>query len=136
MIFIDTGYLVAMLRPTDELHHRALTWSAAIQEKCLLTEYVLWEVMNQLSSPGERVFAHRMLAAIRADDSCEVVYASQEIFEAGVQLHQKRPDKAWSLTDCVSFHIMGQRGIIKALAYDHHFEQAGFDPLLRRDPHP
>ena len=29
---------------------------------------------------------------------------------------------------------MADRGITQALAYDHHFEQAGFEPLLRRDP--
>ena len=134
MIFIDTGYLIAILRPTDELHRRALAWSTSITEKCILTEQVLWETVNQLSSPSERGLAHQMLAAITADDSCEIIHASPELFEAGVQLHLQRPDKAWSLTDCISFHVMQQRGISRALAFDRHFEQAGFEPLLRRDP--
>jgi predicted nucleic acid-binding protein len=29
---------------------------------------------------------------------------------------------------------MGQQSIQRALAYDHHFEQAGFEALLRQDP--
>jgi predicted nucleic acid-binding protein len=29
---------------------------------------------------------------------------------------------------------MSERNVTLALAYDHHFEQAGFDPLLRREP--
>jgi hypothetical protein len=29
---------------------------------------------------------------------------------------------------------MGERGIQRASAYDHHFEQAGFEALLRKDP--
>jgi predicted nucleic acid-binding protein len=29
---------------------------------------------------------------------------------------------------------MRQQGILKALTHDHHFEQAGFEALLRRDP--
>jgi uncharacterized protein len=43
-------------------------------------------------------------------------------------------DKSWSLTDCISFAVMNDRGITRAMAYDHHFEQAGFEALLRRDP--
>jgi len=29
---------------------------------------------------------------------------------------------------------MQQRNIRRALTYDHHFEQAGYEALLRRDP--
>lgn len=49
-------------------------------------------------------------------------------------MHRERPDKEWSLTDCISFALMGERRIQRALAYDHHFEQAGFEALLRKDP--
>jgi predicted nucleic acid-binding protein len=134
MIFIDTGYLIAVLRTTDELHRRALAWSEALHDRLIVSEHVLWEAVNELSAPLDRPAAHQMLAEIKADSSCEVVWASPELFEAGARLHEQRPDKAWSLTDCISFHIMREREISRALAYDHHFQQAGFDPLLRRDP--
>jgi predicted nucleic acid-binding protein len=42
-----------------------------------------------------------------------------------------RPDKEWSLTDCISFVVMNERGITDALTSDHHFEQAGFQILLK-----
>jgi predicted nucleic acid-binding protein len=29
---------------------------------------------------------------------------------------------------------MQERNVTRALAYDHHFEQAGFEALLRREP--
>jgi predicted nucleic acid-binding protein len=45
--------------------------------------------------------------------------------------YQTRPDKSWSLTDCSSFLIMESEGIEAALTYDRHFEQAGFQALLR-----
>jgi hypothetical protein len=38
-----------------------------------------------------------------------------------------RPDKEWSLTDCISFVAMNERNITDALTSDHHFEQAGFE---------
>jgi predicted nucleic acid-binding protein len=44
--------------------------------------------------------------------------------------YESRPDKAWSLTDCISFVVMNQHGLTEALTGDHHFEQAGFTALL------
>jgi uncharacterized protein len=42
-----------------------------------------------------------------------------------------RPDKDWSLTDCVSFVVLTQNQLVEALTADQHFEQAGFKALLR-----
>jgi uncharacterized protein len=38
--------------------------------------------------------------------------------------------KEWSLTDCISFVVMKERGLTDALTPDRHFEQAGFKILL------
>jgi len=57
--------------------------------------------------------------------------ASQELFERGLNLYRQRPDKDWSLTDCISFVVMREHGVTKALTADRHFEQAGFAILLR-----
>jgi predicted nucleic acid-binding protein len=46
-------------------------------------------------------------------------------------LYHLRPDKQWSLTDCISFLVMSEEGITEALTADHHFEQAGFVALLK-----
>jgi len=46
-------------------------------------------------------------------------------------LFARRQDKHWSLTDCISFVVMRQRGLTHALAADHHFHQAGFNVLLK-----
>jgi predicted nucleic acid-binding protein len=43
----------------------------------------------------------------------------------------RRPDKEWSLTDCILFVVMEQRGLREALTGDHHFEPAGFVALLQ-----
>lgn len=48
-----------------------------------------------------------------------------------MQLYTQRPDKDWSLTDCISFVVMKQHGLTEALTADRHFEQAGFKALLR-----
>jgi predicted nucleic acid-binding protein len=62
----------------------------------------------------------------------DIVPGSHERFQAGLVLFSSRPDKNWSLTDCISFALMKAYGIEEALACDHHFEQAGFRVLLTR----
>ena len=49
----------------------------------------------------------------------------------GIALYAERPDKDWSLTDCISFVVMREMDISEALTGDRHFEQAGFTVLLR-----
>jgi predicted nucleic acid-binding protein len=53
------------------------------------------------------------------------------VFERGVDLYNDRPDKEWSLTDCISILVMEENGITEALTGDHYLEQAGFIALLK-----
>jgi hypothetical protein len=48
-----------------------------------------------------------------------------------VDFFEQRQDKDWSLTDCLSFVVMQDEGITRALTGDRHFEQAGFIVLLK-----
>ncbi len=134
MIFLDTGYFVALFSPNDELHERAVAWSSQVREPMLVTEYVLWECVNAFSQPKHRASAHALVEHVQRDPACELVPATPDLFAVGLRLHRSRPDKEWSLTDCVSFHLMRARGVTRALAYDFHFQQAGFAALLRCDP--
>jgi len=134
MILADAGYFIALMNPQDGLHARATAWSAAVRDRLLVTEYALWECANYFSTPGSRARAAGLASRVRGTPTCEFVPANLALLDAGLALHKDRPDKAWSLTDCISFVLMEQRGIKQALAYDRHFEQAGFEALLRRDP--
>ena len=71
---------------------------------------------------------------IRDDPDYNWIDADPAIFAAGLDLHRRSADKDWSLTDCISFVLMRGRKIQRVLSHDHHFIQAGFDALLRRDP--
>jgi predicted nucleic acid-binding protein len=55
-----------------------------------------------------------------------IVGPEPETFTQGIELYRNRPDKNWSLTDCISFVVMKREGITEALTGDRHFEQAGF----------
>jgi predicted nucleic acid-binding protein len=46
-------------------------------------------------------------------------------------LYAARPDKGYSLTDCISMQTMRKEGLTEALTNDRHFEQEGFRVLFR-----
>jgi uncharacterized protein len=48
-----------------------------------------------------------------------------------IALLNPRDVPEWSLTDCISFAAMRVCGLEEALTGDHHFDQAGFQLLLR-----
>lgn len=134
MILLDAGYLVALVKPRDSLHLRARAWAAVLDEPVVATEFVLCEVVDALSRPADRFKAHALINRLRDDPACTLIPVSSNLLQAGLELHGNRPDKEWSLTDCISFVVMQEQGIRRALAYDEHFEQAGFEALLRREP--
>jgi predicted nucleic acid-binding protein len=82
---------------------------------------------------GDRLICRFFLFLKRSNENPNITLISQtsQQFQPGLELYKNRLDKNWSLTDCVSFKIMEQMGIYEALAYDKHFEQAGFKALLR-----
>ena len=47
-------------------------------------------------------------------------------FARALDLYEARPDKEYSLVDCMSMVVMRERGITHVLTNDHHFRQEGF----------
>jgi hypothetical protein len=68
---------------------------------------------------------------IQISAAIRVVPASRTLFEESISLFASRPDKDWTLTDCISFVVMRDEGLTHALTGDQHFEQAGFNALLK-----
>jgi len=120
-VFADSSFWLALLNPNDGLHESAR--QAVVDGRLVTTVAVQLEVMDAFSMPRHRPLALEFWEATSAHSEVTVI-PSVKLFEA-------RPDKAWSLTDCVSFVVMQDRGITTALSSDHHFEQAGFQALLR-----
>ncbi|MBI5774136.1 MAG: type II toxin-antitoxin system VapC family toxin [Verrucomicrobia bacterium] len=128
-LFADSFYFLALLNPRDTAHAGALRFEASLP--LVTTAWVLTEVGDALSAPENRgVFLH-LLDLLRAAPDTRIIPPTGEMFERGVELYRQRPDKEWSLTDCLSFVVMEEQGIAQALTGDHHFEQAGFVALLK-----
>ena len=131
-VFIDTVYVLALLNPRDRWHWKALELSQSVRAPLVTSHAVLTEIGDALSHRNRRTWAVGAIADLRSDPDVRCVAVDEQTFAAALVLYGERPDKDWSLTDCVSFLIMGQHKIAEALTHDHHFEQAGFRALLRR----
>ena len=134
VVFADTGYWVALLNPYDELHDKATELSKSLNPVRIVTsEMIVNEVLSDFSKRSQflREAAITLIDNIKQDPNISLVPLSSNQFQQGIELYKNRLDKNWSPTDCVSFIIMEEMGIYEALAYDKHFEQAGFRPLLR-----
>jgi predicted nucleic acid-binding protein len=62
----------------------------------------------------------------------QVIHLHPQLFREAFDLYRSRSDKAWGLIDCVSFVVMKELGITNALSADKHFEQAGFNILIKQ----
>jgi len=95
------------------------------------TEAVLTEVADALCHVNHREWAVSTIQSVRDDRQIATISGSRDLFSKAFTLFSTRMDKAWNLTDCMSFIVMKDRGIDRALTTDLHFVQAGFRALLR-----
>lgn len=130
-ILIDTNFVVALVNEKDENHLRAIECSEIYESfPMLITDAVLLEIGNSLS----RRFKNEATEAIHDflnSDECQVISLTPELFSRGFSVFAQHRDKTWGLVDCVSFLVMHENGITDALTNDRHFQQIGFNALMR-----
>jgi len=132
-VFADTFYWIALINPRDENHRRALEFSDSLVSTLIVTtDEVLTEFLDfcafdpQLKAQG--ILAVQVLLT---DPQVRVIGQSRASFLAGLDLYQSRPDKGYSLTDCISMQTMRRQSISTALTGDRHFQQEGFLAVFR-----
>ncbi len=135
-VFADTFFFVALLDRNDDWHERARLASLMLEDTLVVTsDAVIVEFVNFFSNHNAEIRrrvvkqVHRILAA----PEFEVLPMTRTAMLAGLSLHAQRPDRGYSLTDCISMQMMRELGLFDILTHDHHFAQEGFVPLLRRE---
>jgi uncharacterized protein len=130
-VFADAFYFFAVVNDKDHAHARAVAFLDTYTGRVLTTGWILTEVGDGLAQPPNRPSFLSIEETLRQEPHVTIIPCSDELFQAGVNLYRQRPDKEWSLTDCISFVVMQQHSITEALTGDRHFEQAGFVALLK-----
>jgi uncharacterized protein len=130
-IFLDTAFVQALLNRRDEYHDgaRRLFPRVVAATEVVVTEAVLVEVGNALSGLA-RTAAAQFIRSCYDSPNITIIPVDPELFQRALDLFSERSDKEWGLTDCISFVVMRERKLQLAATRDHHFEQAGFTPLL------
>lgn len=129
-VFADTSYFIALLNSSDHDHQKAVRITRERSGRLITTVWVLTELANFLRRGSSRQRFGECYNNLSADPSAVIVLADQTLWEHAVTFFLERPDKQWSLTDCLSFVVMNGMGITEALTADVHFQQAGFRALL------
>ena len=93
---------------------------------------MLLEIGNALAGTFRRKAIETIDGFLTSTD-VQIVHLTPSLFNKAYALYQQYDDKAWTLVDCVSFVTMLETGVNKALTFDHHFEQAGFE-LVTLEP--
>ncbi len=132
-VFVDTFFWVASMSPKASERQLAQQAATALgKARFVTTETVLIELLNYYAEfkPHIRQAAIKLVRKILLETGTEVVLHTPRLFQAGLQLYEARPDKGYSLTDCISMNVMRERGLTEVLTHDNHFTQEGFVVLI------
>lgn len=128
-VFVDTNYLGAVANPRDRLHASAMKlageFGADASVRYVTTLGVLAEFLTLFSQdPHLRARAVDFVDRLRVSN-VEIIHDDEQLFDAGLTLYRSRPDKTYSMIDCMSMAICRRLRIAEILTGDHDFEREG-----------
>jgi predicted nucleic acid-binding protein len=133
LFFADTFYWIALTNRRDAAHRKVLEFTTTLARRAVITtDEVLTEFLAYCAS--DQTLRREAGLAVRhlvEDPDIRTLPQSRTTFLDGLTLYNARPDKGYSLTDCISMQTMRREGLTDALTNDRHFEQEGFRALFR-----
>ena len=130
--FADTCYWIALANPHDQWNAAANNAGRSLETaQIVTTDEVMVEFLTFFSGLGPkwRRRAVRFAREVFADPDVVVLPQTRHSFQAGLGLYERRPDKHYSLTDCISMETMREYALAEVLTNDRHFVQEGFSVL-------
>jgi len=130
-LFLDTAFVQARLNRADQYHAQAASLAPVLHQakEVWTTEAVLIELANALSAINRAGAIHFIEELYRTPNS-RIVAVDNALLRRGLDLYKRRQDKAWGMTDCISFVVMQEQNLLDALTAHAHFSPAGFRTLL------
>lgn len=135
-MFVDTSGWLCYFDKSQPQHGAATVTVAlhlAANGVLLTTNYVIAELIALLNSRTRmsRIQIIACVETLKTSADINIFHIDRTLDEAAWHLLKTREDKDWSLCDAASFAVMQQQNLTNALTTDHHFEQAGFNRLLK-----
>src|SRR5438128_1332334 len=110
-VFADTFYFIALLSRSDAAHGRVRRMTDSQASHLVTTAWVMTELANSLANRDTRAGFLNTLDALQANPTVVIIGHDERLYDSGLELYRARRDKDWSLTDCISFVVMSERGI-------------------------
>jgi len=130
-MLLDTSGLLCVHDRSQSFHREACEHYAIAIDR-LTHNYVLAEwVALATARKMSRSQSLEVVQDLQNNPDIEVVWVDPWLHERAMNLLVSRQDKSYSLCDAVSFVILRDRKMSQALTTDHHFEQEGFERLLK-----
>ena len=130
-MLLDTSGLLCLHHRAESYHAEAVRAYKAASVR-VTHNYVLAEIVALAQARRiPRTPTLKFVADLLDNPAVEVVWVDPILNGEALEMLLSRLDKAYSLCDAVSFVLMRHRGLKEALTTDRHFEQEGFQRLLR-----
>lgn len=131
-LFFDTSAIYAYINRKDPYHSAVGQAVCDDKTRLVITNYIFDEIVTlvnvRLGHNQSVVVGNILMNAPEIE--CIHVNKADEL--AAWQLFCSRSDKGYSFTDCTSFVIMRRMNITAAIALDEHFQQEGFEMVVKK----
>ena len=132
-VLMDTAGFLALWDASDQHHRHAVQLQSELSRKkrqFLTTDYIVDETVTLLLMRHSHAAAADFLKTTLESAILRLEWIDSDRFHDAAELFHRHDDKQWSFTDCVTFALMHELEIHDSFTTDHHFTQAGFNPLL------
>ncbi|MCC6446885.1 MAG: type II toxin-antitoxin system VapC family toxin [Armatimonadetes bacterium] len=120
-MLVDTVFIQAILNRRDQYHRQAIRYLPRVQAaaEVWITEAIMLEVGAALKAYN-RSGAAMFLRKCYTTPNMRMRSIDTPLMLRALDLYEARPDKSWSLTDCISFIVMAEHDIREAITADVH----------------
>ena len=122
-VFVDTSFYIALIVGHDQWHAQAVR-TMRPNLRLFTSAPVITETISLLQSRGRVNAALHFLAEMRDNTAVTIIYPDAATQVLAWQRFAKMAGAGANGVDCISFVIMEQLAIRRALSFDHHSGKA------------
>jgi predicted nucleic acid-binding protein len=122
-LFMDSSFIIALVRQGDEQHKRALELRENNRNKrtFVISDHVLGEVVTFLGKRDNKEIAYKVGIALLESSDVKVLYPDESELELSLEALKKLD--GLSLCDALTAVLMNRHKINKVLSFDSDFDR-------------
>jgi uncharacterized protein len=131
-VLLDTSGFFALMDARDPAHLKARGWigSQRGHARLVTTEWIIGETCTLLVARRRPHLVARFLDYLDQSAALLVINPDEGLLGSAKQFIRRQAEQGYSFVDCLSFCVMKERTISRALTSDEHFRKVGFSALL------